>query len=187
MRVVFVVLFKKYLIAIPHAVACSLQSRFGQPEPCCVLSFWFARLMHCDVCCFQETLSAQSRPLLLPALVRKTQRRLPFISPFCGCLRSVFLLVTLHRKRNQSPAVYPPVTGGTGGTGGSGAAPQLYDVNSMADFWSWLRLGFVPLVARASWAFSEELGQAQLRPFRGLLVGVGSCGAEATRAQRRGI
>lgn len=76
---------------------------------------------------------------------------------------------------------------GTGGTGGSGAAPQLYDVNSMADFWSWLRLGFVPLVARASWAFSEELGQAQLRPFRGLLVGVGSCGAEATRAQRRGI
>jgi len=37
---------------------------------------------------------------------------------------------------------------------------SLYDVNSMADFWSWLRLGFVPLVARASWAFSEELGQA---------------------------
>eukprot|EP00746_Dinoflagellata_sp_MGD_P085766 gnl/MRDRNA2_/MRDRNA2_33937_c0_seq2.p1 gnl/MRDRNA2_/MRDRNA2_33937_c0~~gnl/MRDRNA2_/MRDRNA2_33937_c0_seq2.p1 ORF type:complete len:966 (+),score=177.31 gnl/MRDRNA2_/MRDRNA2_33937_c0_seq2:160-2898(+) len=33
----------------------------------------------------------------------------------------------------------------------------IFDVNSIADFWSWLRLGFFPLVFQQSWAYSESL------------------------------
>ncbi|CAE7436604.1 pkd2 [Symbiodinium natans] len=34
---------------------------------------------------------------------------------------------------------------------------NVYDVNSLADFWSWLRLGFLPLLVQHSWAWSEGL------------------------------
>lgn len=35
------------------------------------------------------------------------------------------------------------------------------DVNNFADFWSWCRLGFIPLVApRDPWMYSEDLGKA---------------------------
>ncbi|CAK9060672.1 unnamed protein product [Durusdinium trenchii] len=33
---------------------------------------------------------------------------------------------------------------------------SVYDVNSIPDFWSWLRLGFLPLAARQTWPFSED-------------------------------
>ena len=36
---------------------------------------------------------------------------------------------------------------------------QVYDVNSLADFWSWLRLGFLPLLVQHSWAWSEGRGR----------------------------
>jgi len=37
----------------------------------------------------------------------------------------------------------------------------ITDVNSFADFWSWCRLGFVPLLApKAPWPYSEELSAA---------------------------
>ena len=32
----------------------------------------------------------------------------------------------------------------------------LVDVHSFGDFWSWLRLGFVPLVLPGAWAHSER-------------------------------
>eukprot|EP00928_Gymnodinium_smaydae_P003725 TRINITY_DN11317_c0_g2_i1.p1 TRINITY_DN11317_c0_g2~~TRINITY_DN11317_c0_g2_i1.p1 ORF type:complete len:907 (-),score=114.64 TRINITY_DN11317_c0_g2_i1:119-2839(-) len=32
----------------------------------------------------------------------------------------------------------------------------LHDVHSFADFWSWTRLGFLPLVIQPTWAYSEE-------------------------------
>lgn len=32
----------------------------------------------------------------------------------------------------------------------------IVDVHSFADFWSWLRLGFVPLVIQPSWSYSER-------------------------------
>lgn len=32
----------------------------------------------------------------------------------------------------------------------------LHDANSIADVWSWLRLGFLPLVVQPSWAYSEN-------------------------------
>mmetsp|Transcript_99937 Transcript_99937/g.177316 ORF Transcript_99937/g.177316 Transcript_99937/m.177316 type:complete len:892 (+) Transcript_99937:97-2772(+) len=35
----------------------------------------------------------------------------------------------------------------------------IYDVNSYADFWSWTRVGFIPLVT-APWSYSEGLGEA---------------------------
>lgn len=35
----------------------------------------------------------------------------------------------------------------------------IHDVNSYADFWSWTRLGLIPLLAMP-WAYSEELGAA---------------------------
>jgi len=31
----------------------------------------------------------------------------------------------------------------------------IWDVHSFADFWSWLRLGFLPLVVQPAWSFSE--------------------------------
>lgn len=37
---------------------------------------------------------------------------------------------------------------------------NVYDVNSLADFWSWLRLGFLPLLVQHSWAWSEGLDEA---------------------------
>eukprot|EP00931_Biecheleriopsis_adriatica_P013070 TRINITY_DN11438_c0_g1_i1.p1 TRINITY_DN11438_c0_g1~~TRINITY_DN11438_c0_g1_i1.p1 ORF type:complete len:876 (-),score=181.08 TRINITY_DN11438_c0_g1_i1:39-2666(-) len=33
----------------------------------------------------------------------------------------------------------------------------VHDVNSIADFWSWFRIGFLPLVVQHSWSFSESL------------------------------
>eukprot|EP00746_Dinoflagellata_sp_MGD_P152328 gnl/MRDRNA2_/MRDRNA2_83580_c0_seq3.p1 gnl/MRDRNA2_/MRDRNA2_83580_c0~~gnl/MRDRNA2_/MRDRNA2_83580_c0_seq3.p1 ORF type:complete len:863 (+),score=149.05 gnl/MRDRNA2_/MRDRNA2_83580_c0_seq3:151-2739(+) len=32
----------------------------------------------------------------------------------------------------------------------------IFDVNSLVDFWSWLRNGFVPLVVQQAWAYSES-------------------------------
>merc|ERR550514_1645724 len=32
----------------------------------------------------------------------------------------------------------------------------IHDVNSIADFWSWLRLGLVPLVLQTEYAYSES-------------------------------
>jgi len=43
---------------------------------------------------------------------------------------------------------------------------SVYDVNSVPDFWSWLRLGFLPLAARHVWPFSEELQLAYNSTFR---------------------
>lgn len=31
----------------------------------------------------------------------------------------------------------------------------IFDVNSIADFWSWLRIGLIPLVVQPTWAYSE--------------------------------
>mmetsp|Transcript_15519 Transcript_15519/g.24574 ORF Transcript_15519/g.24574 Transcript_15519/m.24574 type:complete len:870 (-) Transcript_15519:59-2668(-) len=31
----------------------------------------------------------------------------------------------------------------------------IIDVNSIADFWSWMRLGFLPLIVQSSWSYSE--------------------------------
>merc|ERR1719265_838278 len=36
----------------------------------------------------------------------------------------------------------------------------LVDVHSFGDFWSWTRLGFIPLVVQPSWSYSEEFGSA---------------------------
>merc|ERR1719426_705682 len=36
----------------------------------------------------------------------------------------------------------------------------MFDVNSIADFWSWLHIGFLPLVVQHSWGFSEDLQNA---------------------------
>mmetsp|Transcript_90191 Transcript_90191/g.160642 ORF Transcript_90191/g.160642 Transcript_90191/m.160642 type:complete len:855 (+) Transcript_90191:87-2651(+) len=36
----------------------------------------------------------------------------------------------------------------------------LHDVNSIADFWSWFRIGFLPLVVQPSWSHSEDLDSA---------------------------
>lgn len=33
----------------------------------------------------------------------------------------------------------------------------IVDVNSIADFWSWFRIGFLPLVVPQSWGYSEDL------------------------------
>jgi len=33
----------------------------------------------------------------------------------------------------------------------------VHDVNSIPDFWSWLRIGFLPLVVQHTWGFSEGL------------------------------
>lgn len=32
----------------------------------------------------------------------------------------------------------------------------LFDVMSIADFWSWIRLGFIPLMVQPTWSYSEE-------------------------------
>ncbi|CAE7155511.1 PKD2 [Symbiodinium pilosum] len=37
---------------------------------------------------------------------------------------------------------------------------NVHDVNSLADFWSWLRLGLLPLLVQHSWAWSEGLDGA---------------------------
>jgi hypothetical protein len=36
----------------------------------------------------------------------------------------------------------------------------IFDANSIADFWSWLHLGFLPLVVQHSWSYSEDLQDA---------------------------
>lgn len=36
---------------------------------------------------------------------------------------------------------------------------SVYDVNSYADFWSWFRIGFLPLAVQHTWAFSEGLNE----------------------------
>lgn len=36
----------------------------------------------------------------------------------------------------------------------------IFDVNSIADFWSWLHIGFLPLVVQHSWGYSEDLQSA---------------------------
>merc|ERR1719446_738675 len=36
----------------------------------------------------------------------------------------------------------------------------IVDVNSIADFWSWLHIGFLPLVVQHSWGYSEDLQAA---------------------------
>merc|ERR1719181_1519015 len=36
----------------------------------------------------------------------------------------------------------------------------IFDVNSIADFWSWLHIGFLPLVVQQSWSYSEDLQAA---------------------------
>eukprot|EP00930_Biecheleria_cincta_P039376 TRINITY_DN27076_c0_g1_i1.p1 TRINITY_DN27076_c0_g1~~TRINITY_DN27076_c0_g1_i1.p1 ORF type:complete len:896 (+),score=167.46 TRINITY_DN27076_c0_g1_i1:68-2689(+) len=36
----------------------------------------------------------------------------------------------------------------------------VHDVNSIPDFWSWLRIGFLPLVVQHTWGFSEELAKS---------------------------
>ena len=33
----------------------------------------------------------------------------------------------------------------------------LHDIYSIADFWSWLRLGFIPLICLSQWEWSENL------------------------------
>mmetsp|Transcript_43647 Transcript_43647/g.78470 ORF Transcript_43647/g.78470 Transcript_43647/m.78470 type:complete len:864 (-) Transcript_43647:186-2777(-) len=33
----------------------------------------------------------------------------------------------------------------------------IFDVNNIADFWSWFRIGFLPLVVQHSWSYSESL------------------------------
>lgn len=33
----------------------------------------------------------------------------------------------------------------------------VYDVNSLADFWSWMQLGYIPLVVQPTWAYSEDI------------------------------
>lgn len=33
----------------------------------------------------------------------------------------------------------------------------IHDVNSIGDYWSWLRIGFLPLVVQHSWGYSESL------------------------------
>lgn len=33
----------------------------------------------------------------------------------------------------------------------------LYDVNAVADFWSWFRLGFIPLIIQPEWYYSEGI------------------------------
>lgn len=33
----------------------------------------------------------------------------------------------------------------------------IHDVNSLADFWSWMQLGYIPLVVQQSWAYSEDM------------------------------
>merc|ERR1719456_131426 len=35
------------------------------------------------------------------------------------------------------------------------------DVNSIADFWSWTRLGFLPLVIQPTWSYSELYADAE--------------------------
>ena len=42
---------------------------------------------------------------------------------------------------------------------------QVHEVHSYADFWSWFRLGFLPLAVQHSWAFSENLNDSQLGPY----------------------
>ncbi|CAE8736463.1 unnamed protein product, partial [Polarella glacialis] len=36
----------------------------------------------------------------------------------------------------------------------------LQDTNSIADFWSWIRLGFLPLILQPSWSYSEAMPPA---------------------------
>jgi len=36
----------------------------------------------------------------------------------------------------------------------------VFDVNSIADFWSWFNLGYLPLVVQLSWGYSESLQDA---------------------------
>jgi len=36
----------------------------------------------------------------------------------------------------------------------------IFDVNSIPDFWSWLRIGYLPLVVQHAWGYSESLAQA---------------------------
>lgn len=36
----------------------------------------------------------------------------------------------------------------------------IYDVNAIADFWSWFQIGFLPLIVQQTWGFSEDLQQA---------------------------
>ena len=45
---------------------------------------------------------------------------------------------------------------------------KVYDVNSLADFWSWLRLGFLPLLVQHSWAWSEGWGETRTSMEMGL-------------------
>lgn len=42
---------------------------------------------------------------------------------------------------------------------------DLYDAHSIADFWSWVRLGFVPLIMQPAWLYSEEYANDALRLF----------------------
>ncbi len=35
------------------------------------------------------------------------------------------------------------------------------DVNNIADLWSWIRLGYIPLMIQTEWAYSELLGDAE--------------------------
>lgn len=42
----------------------------------------------------------------------------------------------------------------------------LVDVHSFADFWSWTRLGFIPLVIQPSWAYSEDYSSASGSRFK---------------------
>lgn len=40
----------------------------------------------------------------------------------------------------------------------------IFDANSIGDFWSWFRLGFLPLVVQPSWGYAESFDGADILP-----------------------